>query len=67
MVASRHIMTKGEDFNKKCQNCKKCRPLLDDLNNVVGHACLVDGQPLGGPWPTHITTCKKFISDIPAK
>lgn len=70
MVSSRRTMVVGDDFTKKCQNCRKCKAMIDDANHVVGHACLVDGEPLGGRWPTHITTCNKFIrnrfiSDIP--
>ena len=54
-------MTQGDDFTKKCQNCKKCKPLTDYADNIIGHACLVDGEPLGYKWPIHITTCKKFV------
>ena len=61
MISSRRKMVKGDDFSKKCQNCKKCKPLHDDAGNVVMHACSVDGQPLGNQWPIHITTCNKFI------
>lgn len=64
MIASRHKMEKGEDFSKKCQNCMKCKPINDDEGNIVMHACLIDGQPLGYLWPIHITTCNKFANRI---
>lgn len=54
-------MSKGDDFSKKCQNCKRCKPLHDDFGNTVMHACNIDGQPLGVRWPVHITTCDKFM------
>lgn len=63
MIATRHIMNKfnDEDLTKNCQSCMKCKSLKDDMGNIVQHACLVDGQPLGGKWPIHITICGKFM------